>query len=120
MISEPEWNSIRALAEKVATQVSGRRADYFQTGKVVKRDEDNRLVWLQGFANDPIPIVDFEHEVRYYDTNENGDVTVRRAIVSPVVPRVGQIVVVAYESGISRLPRCIGVLMGQNWIMTED
>ena len=120
MISEQEWNSIRAVAEKVAAEVCGKRSEFFQTGTVAKRDEVNRLVWLKGHSDEPIPIVDFEHEVRYYDTDENGDAIVRKAKIMPSVPRVGQTVVVVYEMGISRLPRCIGVLMGKNWVTSED
>lgn len=120
MITEPEWNSIAAMAEKVAIQVSGRRSEYFRTGTVVKRDEVNRLVWIEDFANDPLPLVAFDYEVKYYDTDANGNLIARKAKVTPVVPKVGQTVVIAYESGLSRLPRCIGVLLGQNWIETED
>lgn len=120
MITEPEWNSIRTFVEKICVRISGRRSEFFETGTVAKRDETNRLIWLKGFSNDPIPVVDFEHEVRYYDTDSDGNVIVRRAKVATVVPRVGQTVFVAYEMGTSRLPRCLGVVQGKNWITTED
>lgn len=120
MIDDPDWNAIRNMAEKVAAEVAGRRSEFFTTGTVVKRDEKNKLVWLKGFADDPIPIVDFEHEVRYYDTDENGRSIVRKAKVTPVVPRLGQTVVVLHEMGISTLPRCVGVLLGTNWVTSED
>ena len=116
MITEQEWNSIRAACEKIAAQVSGRRNEFFQTGIVSKRDEKNRLIWLKGFANDPIPVVGFEYEIKYYDTNADGVVVARKAKVMPTVPKVGQSVLVAYELGISRLPRCVGVILGTNWI----
>jgi hypothetical protein len=119
-ISEPEWNSIRELAERVSRSVSGRRSEFFQTGIVTKRDMKNRLIWLKGFGNDPIPIIDFEHEVKYYDTDENGDAIVRSAKVQTVVPRVGQAVLVAYEMGVSRNPRCLGVIQSTNWFQSED
>jgi hypothetical protein len=119
-ISEPEWNSIRTFVERICAQVSGRRSEFFETGTVSKRDEVNRLIWLKGFSDDPIPIVDFEHEVKYYDTDADGNVAVKKAKVTTVVPKVGQTVLVAYEMGTSRLPRCLGVVQGKNWIVTED
>jgi hypothetical protein len=120
MISEQEWNSIRTACEKVCARISGRRSEFFETGTVAKRDEVNRLIWLKGYSNDPIPIVAFDYEVKYYDTDSDGNVIVRKAKVTPVVPKVGQTVFVAYESGISRLPRCLGVMQGKKWITTED
>ena len=120
MISEQDFNSIRTLVEKVCVRVSGRRSEFFETGTVAKRDEANRLVWLKGFSNDPIPVVAFDYEVKYYDTDSDGNVIVRKAKVTPVIPKVGQTVFVAYEAGISRLPRCLGVVQGKNWITTED
>ena len=61
-----------------------------------------------------------EHEIRYYDTDGNGNVIVRNAKAVTLVPKVGQTVLVAYEMGISRLPRCLGVIQSTNWITSED
>jgi hypothetical protein len=120
MISEQEWNSVRTFCERISAQVSGRRSEFFETGTVAKRDEVNKLIWLKGFSNDPIPVVAFDYEVKYYDTDKNGHVHVRKAKVTPVVPKVGQTVLVAYEMGVSRLPRCLGVVQGKNWITSDD
>ncbi len=120
MISEPEWNSIRSFVEKICVRVSGRRSEFFESGTVSKRDEANKLIWLKGFSDDPIPVVAFDYEVKYYDTDSDGNVVVRKAKVTPVIPKVGQTVFVAYEMGTSRLPRCLGVIQGKNWIVTED
>jgi len=120
MITDPEWNAIRDVCAKTAAQVSGRRSEFFTTETVIKRDEDNRLIWIKGWGDDPIPIIDFEHEIRYYDTDGNGNVIVRNAKAVTLVPKVGQTVLVAYEMGISRLPRCLGVIQSTNWITSED
>jgi len=47
-------------------------------------------------------------------------VIVRNAKAVTLVPKVGQTVLVAYEMGISRLPRCLGVIQSTNWITSED
>lgn len=118
-MSEQEWNSVAAVAEKVARRTSGRRSEYFHTGVVSKRDEKNKLIWLKG-ENDPIPIIDFEHEVKYYDTDEDGKLITRKAVVQTVVPKVGQPVLVAYQMGVSTNPRCLGVIQSKNWFESED
>lgn len=120
MISEQEWNSIRSVAEKISAEVSGRRVEFFQTGRVIKRDERNRLVWIQGMGDVAIPIVSFEFDVRYYETDAHGNAIVRKARALLDVPKVGQTVLVAFELGISRLPRCLGVILGKNWLEAED
>lgn len=119
-ISEEEWNSIRAVAEKVARDVSGTRGDWFQTGRVIKRDEKNRLIWIKGMGHTPLPVVGFNYTVRYYDTDDNGKLRVRQANAKVVVPKVGETVLVAFELGSSRLPRCLGVVQGKNYLETEE
>jgi hypothetical protein len=108
------------MAAKIAADVLGRRDEFFNTCVVSKADEENRLIWLKGFSNDPIPIVAFEYEVKYFDTDRHGKIITRTAKVMPLVPKVGQTVLVAYELGVSRLPRCLGVILGKNWITSED
>lgn len=118
MISEPEWASIRALVSKLVTQIAGHRGNFI-TGQVVKRDEDNRLVWIKELGNQPIPIVGLDSNVKYYDTDATGKINVKHAVVAPVVPKVGQSIFVALEMGTQSLPRCIGVIHGKNWITSE-
>jgi len=118
-ITDPEWSSIAALAENVSKTISGRRIDFFKTGTVVKRDVANKLVWVDEFANQAIPIVGFDYEVKYYDEGSSGIVSVKKAIVTVAVPKVGQKVLVGFEMGLRRLPRCLGVLQGTNWIDPE-
>jgi len=120
MISEAEWNSIRAACEKIAREVAGTRGDWFQTGKVVKRDEKNRLIWISGMANVALPIVSFNYDVRYYDTDDDGKLITRKARAQIVVPALGETVLVAFELGSTRLPRVLGVVQGKNYLETEE
>jgi len=130
-ISEPEWTSIHTLIEQVAPAVSGRLDSYFFTGKVIKRDEKNKCVYLKEFGDQPIPLVYFDFEVKYYDETPKGTTSVaagnsqphktrtKTVNVTVKVPKVGQSVLVVRELGTRRLPRCLGVIQGKNWISKE-
>jgi len=120
MISEEEWNSIRAVCEKISREVAGTRGEWFQTGRVIKRDEKNRLVWIKGMGHTPLPVVGFEYDVRYYDTDDEGNLRVRNARAKVVVPALGATVLVAFELGSTRLPRCLGIVQGKNYLETEE
>lgn len=115
-LNEGDFRSIRALIEKLL----GQKGEYFLTGKVIKRDEDKKLVWLAEFGDQAIPLVALDYEVKYYDTDQLGNTQLKFAKVKPLVPKVGQTVVVARELGSRRLPRLIGVLQGTGWISTEE
>lgn len=123
MITEPEWESIRTLIESKV----GARGEYFVTGKVVKADPDNMLVWLHEFGDQPIPIFTFDYEVKYIDTQPSGRPLRRISTgqghhkkVLPLCPLVGQTVIVARELGTRRLPRCLGVLHSHNFVPPVD
>lgn len=89
---------------------------YFITGKVIKRDAAKKLVWLAEFGPQAIPVVGFDYDVKYYDTDQRGDVTRKQAKVNVVTPAIGATVLVARELGVSRMPRCLGVFQGKGWI----
>lgn len=129
-ISEPEWTSIRTMIEAVASDISGTR-NFFTTGKVIKRDVENMLVWLEEFGDQPIPLVLFDYEVKYYDETPNGttavaagtdqpfNVKTRKVTATVLVPKIGDTVLVARELGSRRIPRCLGVIRGKGWIVPE-
>lgn len=107
------------MIEDVVPQIVGTRRDYFVTGRVMKVDKTKKLVWLREFGSQAVPIIGFDYDVTYYDTDNNG-ITRRRVTKATVrMPRIGQTVLVAREMGISRLPRCLGILMGRGWIGEE-
>lgn len=105
-ISEGEWASIRNFV----TGLIGKRGEYFITGKVVSVDKKKRLVYVKEFGTQGIPIVGFDYEVAYYDTNQVGTVIKKKAKVTLLLPKVGQAVLIAREQGVNGLPRCIGVV----------
>lgn len=115
-MNEGDFKSVRALIDKVL----GQKGEYFVTGKVIKRDVPNKLVWLAEFGDQPIPLVGYDYQINYYDTTSTGAVVPKKAIASPMLPKIGQTVVVARELGSRRLPRLLGVLQGINWISTEE
>src|SRR5690348_15857553 len=118
-ISEPEWLSIANMVEKIVKRVIGTRADYFTTGKVLKVDKPNKCIYMTEFGDQPIPIVGFDYEVKYYDTDNAGFVRTRNSVATVVMPKVGDTVLVARELGTRRLPRCLGVIQGKNWVIPE-
>lgn len=130
-ITEPEWQSIRALIEVVSAEVSGNR-NFFTTGKVIKRDTEQKLVWIEDFGDQPIPLVAFDFEINYYDETPQGTtavaagnaqpyaVTKKKVMAKVQVPKIGETVLVARELGSRRLPRCLGVIMGKGWIVPES
>jgi|SRR5215471_2180403 len=119
MISEAEWQSIRTMVESVVPQITGSRKDYFVTGTVKKVNKTKKLVWLAEFGTQAIPIVGYDYDITYYDTDQTG--IVRKRVTKAVVrmPRVGQVVLVARELGVSSLPRCLGVIQGRGWVAEE-
>lgn len=131
MISEREWVSVRAMVESVIKSVMGTRMDYFVTGQVIDRDEKNKLVWLAEFGDQPVPVVAYNYNAFYYDesprltkygtvgTNADYKTYKKKLLIEIEVPKVGETVLVAREWGTRRLPRCLGVLQGQNWIIVE-
>lgn len=131
-ITEGEWASIRSMVEIVSAEVSGNRASYFTTGKVIKRDEKTMCVWIEDFGDQPIPVVSYEYEVKYYDETPKGTTAVAAGNSQPSktrvntvqvkckLPKVGDTVFVAREMGTRRLPRCLGVILGKNWIVAES
>jgi hypothetical protein len=131
-ISEPEWASIRNMVETVVGDMAGNRASHFTTGKVIKRDETKKLVWLEEFGDQPIPIIGFDYEVKYYYASSAGlstpatggglpSKTITKTVkVKVKVPKVGDTVVVAREFGSRRIPRCLGVIQGKGWIVAES
>lgn len=132
MTTEQEFGTIAAMVEKIISQQVGKKTDYFITGKVIKVDAKNKCIYLEEFGDQAIPIVAFDYEVDYYEITVEGEVfgnpnapipykTIKRTSKTRIMlPKVGQKVLVAREMGADRLPRCLGVIMGTNWIFTEE
>lgn len=119
MISEGEWASIRSLVEKLVTQLTGGRRNFF-TARVIKRDDTNKLVWVRELGAQAIPVVGFDYNVTYYDTDSTGVVNRKNAKISPATPKVGEHVFIVLEMGAQSLPRCLGTIQGRNWLTPEN
>jgi hypothetical protein len=115
-ISEQEWNSVRSVVEAVVRDLIGGRQSYFMTAPVIKRDTTNRLIWVKDLGDQPVPVVGFNYTVKYYDSDDNGTHP-RTAVAKPDVPKIGETVFIAFELGLQWLPRCLGVLQGNNWMV---
>lgn len=131
-ITEGEFQSIRTFVTGIIKDLVGQRQDYFITGRVLKVDAKNKCIYMKEFGDQPIPVVGFDHEVTIYDETPKGTTTVAAGNPSPfqttkkvfqisvVMPKKGDVVFVAREMGVRRLPRCLGIIQGKNWIVHDE
>ncbi len=98
-----------AIFEEIRRGIPPHEVTY---GKVVKRDEKKKLVWLKEYGDQAIPIVGLRQKVTYYDTTPTG-VKKREAVVEPEVPKLGELVVVLRQMGSRRLPKCLGPVLSR-------
>lgn len=110
-LTEDDFASVKTLVERIISDIG----QPFVTGKVIKRDEARSLIWLAEVGDQPIPCVAFNFNVSTYP--EVGGKIVRRDVTTKViVPKVGATVLVAFERGTRRLPRCIGEIQSLDYI----
>ncbi len=129
-----EW---RAIQDLVADMIEG-KGEYFVQDIVVKSDPINKLVWTKEFGDQAIPLFTFDYQVKYYDSEVTGasttgtspgpyttTVSKKRSPhktkpytkeVEVLVPRKGDVVLIARQLGARRLPKCLGVLKSKNFI----
>jgi hypothetical protein len=127
-LTQSDWHEI---LNKIGSMI-GKRGESFVQGVVIKRDEVNKLVWLAEFADTPIPIIGFHHEVEIYDETPKGATTTpvgfpaayrvrkQKYMVKTIVPQVGEMVLVARYFGVRRLPKCLGVIQSTNYVDPGD
>jgi hypothetical protein len=117
-IEDAEWASITEHVIKVVQQVAGRAGDHLFVDRVVKNDTTQNLVWVKELGDTPIPLFTFDYDVTYYDESPRDTglsfggyrVYTKKAKSRVRCPKIGEIVLVAREMGMNRLPRCLGVL----------
>ena len=66
-ITEGEWVSIRALAERAIAANGG--GQQIMTARVAKVDPDRKVIYVPEFGDQPIPLVDFSDDIRSYDAD---------------------------------------------------
>lgn len=79
-------------------------------GKVVSRDERRKLIKIESFGDQWIPLVGLRQKVTYYDTTPTG-VKEKSATIEPQVPAVGETAVILRQMGERRLGKCVGVVL---------
>lgn len=84
-------------------------------GVVIKVDANNRTINVKEFGDTAIPLVCFDYNVTYYDSTASG-VVKKTAIVEVKMPHVGDLVVILKQGGARRLPLCVGIVKGKNFI----
>jgi len=127
-IEDPEWESIYQFCTKIVEQVAGRAGDHFFTDTVIKNDVKQNLVWVKELGDTPIPLFTFDYEAKYYDESPRGTglsfgaykVYPKFAKVKVKCPKIGEVVLIAREMGMNRLPRCLGVLRSTGFVTEEE
>lgn len=112
-INHEEWQSIDRRIADLA------RPSEFVQGKVIKVDKKKNVVWLKECGDQPIPIYAFNYSVKYYDIDQNGNTRVRKAETIVILPKKGDIVLIAKQFGSRRLPKCLGVLRSKDFALEE-
>lgn len=130
--TQDEWREIQNLVNRIVTD----KGEPFVQGKVVKSNQQKKLVWLKEFGDTPIPVIGFDYQVKYNvpshslsgDTISGYSLSSRTQIkktqahspdVEILVPRPGDIVLIAQHLGSRRLPKCIGVVKGRDFTVAE-
>lgn len=128
MLSQDDWREIQRYVNRALSQ----QGQSFVQGVVVKSDPIKKLIWLKEFGDQPIPLISFDYQVKYYYNEPFGNTTgVGTAVnarmksrktqayskeVDILCPRVGDVVLVAQHLGSRRLPKCLGVIKSKNYV----
>lgn len=121
MIEDADWTAIQEFVNRRVSQVG----EPFIQGKVVKVDALRKVVFLKEFGDTPIPIVGFDHQVKYSFKESSGATTIKKTKaysneVEILVPRVGDLVLIAQMFGTRRLPKCLGVIKSKRYVVPEE
>lgn len=131
-LNHNDWREIQSYVSKVVGQVG----EPFVQGKVVKADPVKNLIWLAEFGDQPIPILAFDYEVKYFYQEPFGNTTgvgtpvqkrlksrktkVSAKEVKVLCPKKGDVVLVARHMGSRRLPKCLGVIKSKGYMSGGD
>ncbi len=133
MLEETDWHRINKAIRMALDQAI---TPQFTQGEVIKADPVNNLIWLIEFGDQPIPLFTFDYEITYYTESPKGTVIpavgsaspykitvrktdIKRKEVKVICPKKGDIVLVARQYGSRRLPKCLGVLKSDNFVIPE-
>lgn len=116
-LNNTDWREI----QKFVVSLLAQQGEYFTQGVVVKNDQVKKLVWLKEFGDQPIPLIAFDYQVKYYYRDGAGNMVPKKTPahtkdVEILVPRVGDMVLVARHMGSRRLPKCLGVIKSTGYV----
>jgi len=119
-ISYREWDEIYAAIKKIV----GGAGEPFRQVKVIRVDANNKLVWAAEFGDTPIPLFAHYYQVSYTYKDASGRTVIGKTVpysnnVEVLVPKVGDIILVAQHLGTQGLPKCLGVLISKNFVLPE-
>ncbi len=119
-LSFNDWAEIHNVIRKTVADTG----EPFVQGKVIRNDLINKLVYLKEFGDTPIPLVAHHYQVKYLSRDSSGRIIILKTVaysadVEVLVPKVGDIVLVAQHLGTRSLPKCLGVIMSRNYIQAD-
>ena len=109
-LSQQVWAEINDAISKVKTNSEITR------GQVIKVDATNQNVFVKEFGETAIPLVGFDYDIEYYDSTASG-VVKKTYIAKPRMPKIGDLVIIARQGGARRLPLCLGIVQGKNYMV---
>jgi len=109
-LSTQVWAEINRAIARVNTNSEITR------GQVIKIDASNRNVYVKEFGETAIPLVGFDIDIEFYDTTPTG-VQKKTYIAKARMPQVGDLVIIARQGGARRLPLCLGIVQGKNYMV---
>jgi hypothetical protein len=116
-LTQRDWNEIQRFVGSLVAQ----QGEAFVQGEVVRNDPVKKLIWMKEFGDQPIPLISFDYQVKYYYRDAAGNMVPRTTKantkeVDILVPRVGETVLVARHMGSRRLPKCLGVIKSTGYV----
>ncbi len=119
-LTHGDWNEIHNAIRKGVADTG----EAFVQGVVIKSDAINKVIYLKEFGDTPIPIVAHHYQVKYLARDDSGRKIILKTLaysadVEVLVPRIGDIVLVAQHLGTRALPKCLGVIMSRNFVQVD-
>lgn len=114
-LTDTDWRRIQSLINNS----DRKRPEYFSQDKVIAVDQQRNVVFVKSYGDQAIPIYSFEYDVNYIDTVKGDRIKARHTIAKPRLPKKGDTILIARHMGSGRLPKCLGILLSNNFVELE-
>jgi hypothetical protein len=115
-LTADDWGQIYKVLQ---SEIQRNKSGMIQS-VVTKRDTDNKLIWVKELGDQPIPLIAFDHDVKYYIVDASNNTVPRHGTGKVKVPEIGEAVLILLHMGTRRLPKALGVIRSTNFVIEED